>query len=52
VIDWFTPWPEQALFAVANVFLADEDLPEDKREVRTVTILYSPMLTFGPIGNC
>ena len=27
VIDWFDPWPQQALSAVATVFLAAEDLP-------------------------
>jgi len=31
VIDWFVPWPEQALISVAGVFLADEDLPETAR---------------------
>ena len=31
VIDWFEPWPEQALQSVASVFLADEVLPEDLR---------------------
>ncbi len=24
VIDWFEPWPEQALQSVASVFLAEE----------------------------
>eukprot|EP00798_Chlamydomonas_sp_ICE-L_P031818 gene31818-7022_t len=28
VIDWFEPWPEQALESVATVFLAKEDLPD------------------------
>ncbi|MEW5308429.1 MAG: hypothetical protein WDW38_000392 [Sanguina aurantia] len=27
VIDWFEPWPEQALESVASVFLAEEVLP-------------------------
>ena len=31
VIDWFVPWPEQALLSVAGVFLAEEDLPDDAR---------------------
>eukprot|EP00762_Andalucia_godoyi_P000034 ANDGO_02412.mRNA.1 Dynein-1-alpha heavy chain len=31
VIDWFTPWPKQALEAVASVFLADTELPGDLR---------------------
>lgn len=32
VIDWFEPWPEQALFSVATVFLAKQDLPNEMRE--------------------
>ena len=32
VIDWFVPWPEQALESVAGVFLAEEDLPDDSRK--------------------
>eukprot|EP00965_Chrysotila_dentata_P120561 3987064-Pleurochrysis_carterae.AAC.1 len=32
VIDWFVPWPEQALISVAGVFLAEEDLPEAHRQ--------------------
>ena len=31
VIDWFEPWPEQALQSVATVFLKEEDLPEKLR---------------------
>ena len=31
VIDWFVPWPEQALQSVAGVFLAEEDLPDEHR---------------------
>ena len=31
VIDWFVPWPEQALLSVAGVFLAEEDLPQQMR---------------------
>lgn len=31
MIDWFEPWPEQALQSVASVFLAEEALPEDLR---------------------
>ncbi|KAJ4435378.1 hypothetical protein ANN_17992 [Periplaneta americana] len=32
-IDWFFPWPEQALFAVANVFLVDNPkVPEPFRK--------------------
>jgi dynein heavy chain len=32
VIDWFVPWPEQALVSVAGVFLAEEDLPQEMRQ--------------------
>lgn len=32
VIDWFEPWPEQALESVATVFLEEEDLPDDIRK--------------------
>lgn len=31
VIDWFDPWPEQALTAVATKLMAGEDLPEQAR---------------------
>lgn len=32
VIDWFFPWPADALRSVANYFLQDEPLPEQQRE--------------------
>ena len=32
VIDWFVPWPHQALVSVAGVFLAEEDLPDEMRK--------------------
>ncbi|XP_035829687.1 dynein heavy chain 10, axonemal isoform X2 [Aplysia californica] len=33
-IDWFFPWPEQALYAVASVFVSPDNtlIPDDKRE--------------------
>lgn len=31
VIDWLTPWPEEALLSVCTVFLADMDIQEDLR---------------------
>ena len=30
-IDWYTPWPEDALLAVATRFLGEEDLPDNLR---------------------
>lgn len=30
-IDWFFPWPEEALMSVAKFYLEDEDLPEEYR---------------------
>jgi dynein heavy chain len=30
-IDWYTPWPEDALLAVATRFLGEEDLPDKQR---------------------
>jgi len=30
-IDWYTPWPEDALLAVATRFLGQEDLPDELR---------------------
>ena len=35
VIDWFTPWPEDALRSVSRVFLSDLDLPDQFRETIT-----------------
>ena len=32
VIDWFVPWPEEALESVAGVFLAKEELPDAARK--------------------
>ena len=32
VIDWFEPWPAEALRSVASVFLASEDISDEKKE--------------------
>jgi dynein heavy chain len=32
VIDWFLPWPEQALQSVADVFLGEDLIPQEKRQ--------------------
>lgn len=31
-IDWFFPWPEDALISVADYYLKEEELPEENRE--------------------
>ncbi|KAI8814786.1 dynein heavy chain and region D6 of dynein motor-domain-containing protein [Cladochytrium replicatum] len=31
MIDWFPPWPEQALCSVANAFLAENNIPSELR---------------------
>jgi len=31
-IDWFMAWPEEALIEVANKFLGNIELPDDKRQ--------------------
>jgi len=33
VIDWFFPWPESALVAVADYFLANEDLASHRKQI-------------------
>ena len=35
VIDWFTPWPEDALRSVSQVFLRDLDLPDEFEDTIT-----------------
>nr|CAD7405122.1 unnamed protein product [Timema cristinae] len=40
-IDWYFPWPEQALIAVANVFLAENPkIPEPYRKVIVAHVVY------------
>ena len=38
-IDWFFPWPSDALFAVANFYLEEVELPEENREAITQHIV-------------
>jgi dynein heavy chain len=33
MIDWYPPWPEQALISVADAFLKDEIIPVEKRSI-------------------
>lgn len=40
VIDWFHPWPEEALLSVANKFLEDVEMPSD--EVRKAIERFMP----------
>ena len=43
VIDWFFPWPEDALSKVANYFLAEVKLPAENRESIVEHLVYSHM---------
>ena len=47
VIDWFVPWPTQALLSVANVFLAEEDLPAECRQgiVQHMVMVHNNVMT-------
>nr|Q9SMH3.1 RecName: Full=Dynein-1-alpha heavy chain, flagellar inner arm I1 complex; AltName: Full=1-alpha DHC; AltName: Full=Dynein-1, subspecies f [Chlamydomonas reinhardtii]CAB56598.1 1-alpha dynein heavy chain [Chlamydomonas reinhardtii] len=49
VIDWFEPWPEQALTSVASVFLAEEALPEALRPqiVEHMVTVHQSVRTFS-----
>lgn len=49
VIDWFEPWPEQALQSVASVFLAEEQLPEKLRPqiVEHMVTVHQSVRTFS-----
>lgn len=40
VIDWFHPWPEDALTSVADKFLADVEMPSD--DVRKAIVNFMP----------
>ena len=49
VIDWFEPWPEQALHTVASVFLEQEDLPAALRPaiVTHMVLVHQSVRTFS-----
>ena len=49
VIDWFDPWPEQALSAVATFFLKEEDLSEQQRSliVAHMMMVHQSVRTFS-----
>ncbi|CAH1233746.1 DNAH10 [Branchiostoma lanceolatum] len=38
-IDWFMPWPEQALYAVANVFVGENQMVPDQHQEQVVSHL-------------
>jgi len=40
VIDWFHPWPQDALYSVAKKFLEETDMPND--EVRESIVKFMP----------
>ncbi|KAJ3321068.1 Dynein heavy chain 10, axonemal [Boothiomyces sp. JEL0866] len=46
MIDWFPPWPEQALYSVANAFLKDEGIPAENRSA-IVTHMVGVHLSVG-----
>eukprot|EP01032_Pedospumella_encystans_P025560 gene25560-28882_t len=41
VIDWFFPWPADALQKVAELFLAEEALPEEHRQAIVQHLVYT-----------
>ncbi len=41
-IDWFMAWPDDALYSVANRFLAEEDLGTE--EVRALSLMLGPCM--------
>ena len=40
VIDWFHPWPQEALLSVADKFLEETDMPSD--EIRQAIVKFMP----------
>jgi dynein heavy chain len=48
VIDWFHPWPYEALLSVADKFLADVEIPSD--EVRQSVVKFLPF-SFSEVGR-
>ncbi|ORX45970.1 hypothetical protein BCR36DRAFT_332447 [Piromyces finnis] len=50
IIDWFQPWPEQALFAVADAFLGTGNVPQENR-ADIVAHMVKVHLLVGEISN-
>ncbi|XP_073386148.1 dynein-1-alpha heavy chain, flagellar inner arm I1 complex isoform X3 [Physcomitrium patens] len=50
VIDWLTPWPEDALLSVCTVFLAGVDIPAEFREsiLGHIVMVHSSVCTLSP----
>ncbi|XP_076453104.1 dynein axonemal heavy chain 10-like [Babylonia areolata] len=50
-IDWFFPWPEQALYAVASVFISPENplIPDEKREavVSHIVLVHQSVVAYS-----
>ncbi len=54
VIDWFFPWPEEALHKVAEFFLADDPLVEDRHRSAILAHMVRSALpnAYGPPPCC
>ncbi|KAL3856163.1 hypothetical protein ACJMK2_010948 [Sinanodonta woodiana] len=52
-IDWFFPWPEQALYAVASVFISPDNqlIPENSREavVSHIVLVHTSVGTYSKL---
>lgn len=48
VIDWFHPWPQDALLSVASKFLEETEMPTE--EIREAIVKFMPF-SFGVVGN-
>ena len=48
VIDWFHPWPQEALLSVADKFLEETEMPSD--EIRKAIVEFMPF-SFNVVNN-
>ena len=48
VIDWFHPWPQEALLSVADKFLEETEMPSD--EIRRAIVEFMPF-SFNVVNN-
>lgn len=51
VIDWFMPWPEQALYAVANSFLGENQMVPEEHADQVSSYFYSQDCRFKTVGD-